>query len=92
MRGSLTSITISLTPILINRAVLSLKKAADVSGGINRAWGMRHFSTIRFEPGAMSVSSASVISRLPDDPLETRLYTNSHSDVPLDELVQRAGP
>jgi len=37
MRGSLTSITISLIPILINRAVLLLKKAADFRNGIDQA-------------------------------------------------------
>jgi len=86
MCGSLTSITISLTPMLINRAVLSLKKAADSRNGTDQARGTRHFSAVKFEP------RPSVASRLPDDPLETRLDIYGHNDIALDELGQHAGP
>jgi len=86
MRGSLTSIAISLIPILINRAVLLLKKAADFRNGIDQAWGMGHFSTIEFKP------PPTVVSRLPDDPLETRPDADGHNGVVLGGLARRAGP
>ena len=88
MRGSLTSITISLTPILINRVVLSLKKTADDSSGGNQAWNMTHFTTIRFEPGSMTMISGTATGQPSDDPTETLLDTNDHNDIPLDELIQ----
>jgi len=86
MRGSLTSRAISLVPILINRAVLLLKKAADFPNGIDKAWGMGHFSTIEFKP------PPTVVSRLPDDPLETRPDADGHNGLALGGLAQRAGP
>ena len=86
MRGLLTSRAISLVPILINHAVLSLKKATDFHNGIVQAWGVGHFSTIEFRP------PPTVVSRLPDDPLETRPDADAHNGVTLGGLAQRAGP
>ena len=79
MHGSLASITIRLVLTLINRGALSLKKAADVSNGLNSGWSMGHFSTLKFPPTPAQRS---------DDPLKTRFY--SHDDIPLDELDQHA--
>ena len=84
-RGSPTPITISLIPILINRAVLFLKKAADFRNGIDQAWGMGHLSTIEFKP------PSTVVPQLPDDPLETRPDVDNHNGVALGGLAQRAG-
>jgi len=65
MRGSLTSIAISFIPILINRAVLSLKEAADFRNELTRH-GIWDLGTTKFKP------PPTIVSRLPDDPLETR--------------------
>ena len=87
MHGSLTPVTISLTPILINRVVLSLKKTADNTSRVNQAWNTTHFTTIRFEP---RVISGITVGQRPDDLTETETLsdTNDHYDIPLDDLIQ----
>ena len=40
----------------------------------------------------MPVTSENVVSQQPDDPTETRLDTNDHDDIPLDELAQHVRP
>jgi len=90
MHGSLTSITIRLVPTLINRAVLSLKKAADISGEYSGGWSMGHFSAVKFPPASAPVSSTTFSTQPPDDPLETRF--DSHNDIQLDEFDQHARP
>ena len=87
MRGSLTSITISLTPTLINRSALSLKRTADISSGLNQAWDTGHFSTAKFVPTPASASSEVLVARRQDNPLEIRFGTNGHGDIQLNELV-----
>ena len=89
MCGSLTSITISLTPILINRVALSFKKTTDESDRANQGWNTTHFTTIRFEPRMIS---GIAVSQLPDDPAENLLDTNDHNDIPLDDLIQPSRP
>lgn len=91
MHGSLTSITISLVPTLINRSVLSLKKAADFKGA-DSAWGMEHFSTIKFDRAPMPTSSTPFVTQPSANSSETRSYTSGHDDIPLDELARRAEP
>jgi len=90
MRGLLTLITASLNPTLINRGVLSLKKAADVKSGFDVAWSMGHFSTIKFDPAP--ASSATLITQVQDDLVETRSDTDDRDAIPLDEFVQRGRP
>ena len=90
MRGLLTLTTASLNPALINRGVLSLKRAADVKSGFDAAWSMGHFSTIKFEP--IPAASATLVTRFQDDLVETRSDTNGHDVIPLDEFVQRRRP
>jgi hypothetical protein len=87
MCGSLTSITISLTPILINRAMVSLKKAAQAHTGTSEAWSVRHFSTTEFRTEAVPVPPVATTSRLPNDLLESWLDTDGHNDIPLDKLA-----
>lgn len=91
MHGSLTSITISLVPTLINRSVLSLKKAADFED-VDSAWGMEHFSTIKFDRGPMPRSSMTLATQPSHNSLETRSHTGGHDDIPLDELARHAEP
>jgi hypothetical protein len=87
IRGSLTPITISLTPFLINRIVLSLKKLADVGSGSGRVWSKGNFSSAEFMSGAMPGGSTTVVSRPPNGgPSEPRLGTDGHNDIPLNEL------
>lgn len=81
MHGSLTSIMISLTPIVINRASLSLKKKADFNGGVTRAWSTQHFGSIKFGPRTFATVPETVIG-----PTEARLDTNDHNEIPLDDL------
>jgi len=92
MHGSLTSITIRLVPTLINRGVLSLKKAADVSGEYNGGWSMGHFSTVKIPPVPTPASSTTFSTQPLDGPLETRFDTSSNGDIPLGELDQHAIP
>ena len=92
MRSLLTPITISVTPTLINRVVLSLKKTADNTGGVSQAWNTTHFATMKFEPRSMGVISGTATGQPPDDPTETRSDTNDHNDIPLDEFIQRVRP
>jgi hypothetical protein len=82
------SMIISVTPVLINRVVLSLKKTADNSSGVNQAWNTTHFTTIRFEPRPMTVASG----QPPGDPVgaETLSDANDYNDIPLDDLSQPA--
>ena len=91
MCGLLTSITVSLIPTLINRGVLSLKKAADGNSESNRAWSMKHFSTIKFAP-VMPASSAILVTQLTDNSLGTRTDTSGHNDIPLDDLDEHTRP
>jgi len=91
MHDPLTSITISLVPTLINRSVLSLKKAADF-GDVDRAWSMEHFSTIKFERAPMPTSSMTFATQPSENLLETRSDTSGHDEIPLDELARHAGP
>ena len=85
MHGLLT-MTISLAPTLINRSVLSLKKAADGSNGVNRAWNMGHASTVKFAHMPVPASSAILVARRQGDPLEIQSDTNGHNAIPLNEL------
>jgi hypothetical protein len=82
--------TISLTPTLINRVVLSLKRAADVNSTANGAWSTEHFSNMRFEPVPMAVTLGTVVGQPPDDPTETLSDSNGHNDIPLDDLIKYA--
>jgi hypothetical protein len=76
-----------LTPILINRIVLSLKKFADVGSGSGRVWSKGHLTSIEFMSGVMQGGSMIVVSRPPNGgPLEPRLGTDGHNDIPLNEL------
>ena len=88
--GSLTPATISLTPILINRVALSLKKTADNTSRVNQAWNTTHFTTIRFEPRSIMVISGITAGQRSDDLTETETLsdTNDHNDIPLDDLIQ----
>jgi len=88
MRSLLTPITISVTPTLINRVVISLKKTADNTGGVHQ-WSTMHFATTKFESRSMGVISGTAIGQSPDDPTETWSDTNDHNDIPLDEFIQR---
>ena len=92
MCGSLTSIKISLTPVLINRVVLSLKKTADDINGVNQAWNATHFTTIKFGLRSMTMISGITTGtgQLREDSRETLLDTSDHNNIPLDDLTQHA--
>ena len=83
MCGSLTPVTISLIPVLINRVFLSLRRAADVDGTADQSW---HFSSLGFESAPMQMTLEAAISQPPDDPVETLLDASDW--IPLDELAQ----
>ena len=83
MCGSLTPITNSLTPVLINRVFLSLRRAADANSTANQSW---HLSDVNFGPAPMQMTSEATISQSPDDPVETLLDTGDC--IPLDELAK----
>lgn len=87
MRGSLTSTTISVTPTLINRVVLSLKKTAGANSRVIQPWSTGHFTSIRFEPRSM-VGSSETGGQLLDDPTEARMDTDDQDDIPLGEFIQ----
>jgi len=77
---------ISLIPILINRVVLSLKKAADVNDTANQAWNTGHFSNLGFEDVSTTVILDTVISQPQTDVL---LDTVDHNDIPLGDFDWR---
>jgi len=81
--------TISLIPILINRVVLSLKKAADSNNTANQAWNTGHFSNLRFGTVSMTVISETVVSQPQMDVL---LDTVDHNDIPLGNFDWRRRP
>jgi hypothetical protein len=83
---------ISVTPILINRAMLSLRKAAHAHTGIDQAWSAGRFNTGELKTEAVPVPPAAATSRSPEDPSESWMDTDGHNDVQLDELTQRARP
>ena len=85
MRGSLTPMTISLIPILINRVVLSLRKTVDVDNTVNRAWNTGRFSNMRWEPAQAPATSEGTVGQLP---IEGLLGTNDHNDISLDDLTR----
>lgn len=89
MCSSLTPLIISLTPTLINRVVLSLKKTADINNAVNRPWNTEHFTSMRFEPVSIPMTSETVAGQPLDDPAETLLDRNGYNDIPLDDLSKR---
>ena len=78
--------TISLIPILINRVVLSLKKAADGDNTPNQAWNTGHFSNLRFETVSMTVISETVVSQ---PQMNVPLDTVDHNGIPLGNFDRR---
>ena len=84
---------ISLTPILINRAVLSIKRAADIGSKDTQAWSTVHFQSARFKQNSTVVTSETPASQPPEESMEARVNADDHDDIPLDELAfdQRAG-
>lgn len=78
--------TFSLTPLLINRAALSLKRTADISSKGSLAWNTGHFSSARFKP-IFPTMVPSVVNGPSDGSTATRMDDTDHNDIPLDELA-----
>ena len=71
---------ISLTPILINRAALSLKKSADQSQ-VNKPRGTEHLSSIKFKPKSTVAVSETVVGQPPDSSTGIWMGTRDHVDI-----------
>ena len=77
-------ITANLIPTLIDRGVLSLKKATDIKDGLDGDLSMMHISSMKYEPDP--ATSWVFSTRLTDDLLETWLSIDSHNDIPFDSM------
>ncbi|KAF9653263.1 hypothetical protein BDM02DRAFT_3182802 [Thelephora ganbajun] len=75
------------TPLLINRVALSLKKSADKGYTANQPWDVDHFSSIEFEPVSIAATSEAFASHPQDGQTEARLNTE-RNDIRLDEPTQ----
>lgn len=79
--------TFSLTPLLINRAAISLKKSADIDNKGSLAWNTHHFSSARFRSNFHATASSAITTQPSDDLTATRANAGDHGDIPLDEFT-----
>lgn len=81
-------IATSLTPVLINRAALSLRKSADRSK-VNESRKTGYLSSIRFGPKSTAAVSEIIVGQPLDSPTGTRMDTGDLIDISADVINAR---